>query len=100
MNKWHLISSLLFMCCFIAARLMTGPIAEFFVLIAILFFLPAVLAFFAKEESESKPGVLLGILMKAFPLAAFCATAAFIYHSALFASGWFLYWRYMALLVC
>ena len=44
------------MCCFIATRLMTGPIAEFFVLIAILFFLPAVLAFFAKEESERKPG--------------------------------------------
>lgn len=54
-------------------------------------------SFFAKEESESKPGVLLGILMKAFPLAAFCATAAFIYHSALFASGWFLYTIILAL---
>ncbi|MEH7203584.1 YndJ family protein [Bacillus safensis] len=97
MNKWHLISSLLFMCCFIATRLMAGPIAEFFVLIAILFFLPAVLAFFAKEESERKPGVLLGILMKAFPLATLCATAAFIYHSALFASGWFLYTIILAL---
>lgn len=97
MNKWHLISSLVFMCCFIATRLMTGPVAELFVLIAILFFLPAILAFFVKEERESKPGILLGFLMKAFPLAALCATAAFIYHSALFASGWFLYTILLAL---
>lgn len=96
MNKWHLISSLVFMCCFIATRLMTGPVAELFVLIAILFFLPAILAFFVKEERESKPG-LLGFLMKAFPLAALCATTAFIYHSALFASGWFLYTILLAL---
>lgn len=100
MNKWHLISSLVFMCCFIATRLMTGPVAELFVLIAILFFLPAVLAFFVKEERESKPWILLGFLMKAFPLAALCATAAFIYHSALFASGWFLYTILLALYGC
>nr|WGD96917.1 YndJ family transporter [Bacillus safensis] len=97
MNKWHLISSFLFMCWFIATRLTTGPVAELFVLIAILFFLPAVLSFFAKEERERKPGILIGILMKAFPLAALCATAAFIYHSALFASGWFLYTIILAL---
>lgn len=60
MNKWHLLSSLVFMCCFIATRLMTGQVAELFVLIAILFYLPAVLAFFVKEESENKPGILLG----------------------------------------
>lgn len=100
MNKWHLISSFLFMCWFIATRLMTGPLAELFVLIAILFFLPAVLAFFVKEERESKPWILLGFLMKAFPLAALCATAAFIYHSALFASGWFLYTILLALYGC
>ena len=73
---------------FIATRLMTGPIAEFFVLMAILFFLPAALHFFEKEGKSQKPGVLIDFLMKAFPLAALCATAAFIYHSTWFAAGW------------
>lgn len=52
MNKWHLISSLLFMCWFIATRLMTGPVAELFVLIAILFFLPAVLFFLRRKSGR------------------------------------------------
>lgn len=97
MNKWHLISSLIFMSCFIATRLMTGPIAEFFVLMAILFFLPAALHFFEKEGKKHKPERLIGFLMKAFPLAALCATTAFIYHSAWFASGWLLYTILLAL---
>lgn len=97
MNKWHLTSSLIFMSFFIATRLMTGPIAEFFVLMAILFFLPAALHFFEKEGKKQKPGMLIGFLMKAFPLAALCATAAFIYHSAWFASGWLLYTFLLAL---
>ncbi|MCY7725675.1 YndJ family transporter [Bacillus pumilus] len=97
MNKWHLTSSLIFMSFFIATRVMTGPIAEFFVLMAILFFLPAALHFFEKEGKKQKPGMLIGFLMKAFPLAALCATAAFIYHSAWFASGWLLYTILLAL---
>ncbi|MEH7802509.1 YndJ family transporter, partial [Bacillus pumilus] len=40
---------------------------------------------------------LIGFLMKAFPLAALCATTAFIYHSAWFASGWLLYTILLAL---
>lgn len=68
MNKWHLISSLIFMSCFIATRLMTGRVAEFFVLMAILFFLPAALHFFEKEGKKHKPERLIGFLMKAFPL--------------------------------
>lgn len=97
MNKWHLTFSLIFMAYFIATRLITGPIAEFFVLMAILFFLPAGLHFFEKEGKSQKPGVLIGFLMKAFPLAALCATAAFIYHSVWFASGWALYTFLLAL---
>lgn len=97
MNKWHLISSLIFMSCFIATRFMTGRVAEFFVLMAILFFLPAALHFFEKEGKKHKPERLIGFLMKAFPLAALCATTAFIYHSAWFASGWLLYTMLLAL---
>lgn len=97
MNKWHLASSLIFMSYFIATRFMTGLIAEFFVLLAILFFLPTALHFFEKEGKKHKEERLIGFLMKAFPLAAFCATAAFIYHSAWFASGWLLYTILLAL---
>jgi hypothetical protein len=82
---------------FIATRFMTGLIAEFFVLLAILFFLPTALHFFEKEGKKHKEERLIGFLMKAFPLAAFCATAAFIYHSAWFASGWLLYTILLAL---
>ncbi|WP_144556927.1 YndJ family protein [Bacillus pumilus] len=97
MNKWHLASSLIFMSYFIATRFMTGLIAEFFVLMAMLFFLPAALHFFEKEGKKHKQERLIGFLMKAFPLAALCATAAFIYHSAWFASGWLLYTILLAL---
>lgn len=97
MNKWHLASSLTFMSYFIATRFMTGLIAEFFVLLAILFFLPTALHFFEKEGKKHKEEGLIGFLMKAFPLASLCATAAFIYHSAWFASGWILYTILLAL---
>lgn len=96
MNKWHLTSSMIFMSCFLATRMLTGPIAEFFVLLAILFFLPAVLHFFDQEGKKRQQG-LIGFIMKAFPLAALCATGAFIYHSAWLALGWFFYTIILAL---
>ncbi|MBD3858490.1 YndJ family protein [Bacillus sp. 28A-2] len=97
MNKWHLASSLIFMSFFLAIRLMTGPIAEFFVLLAILFFLPAVIHFFDQEEKKRQQEVLIGFIMKAFPVAALCATGAFIYHSAWLAAGWLFYTIILAL---
>nr|WP_257215525.1 YndJ family protein [Bacillus pumilus] len=97
MNKWHLTASLILMSCFLANRLLTGPIAEFFVLIAILFFLPALLQFFNQEGEKRQQGALIGFLMKAFPLAVLCATGAFIFHSAWLAAGWLLYTMVLAL---
>ncbi|MFS0656223.1 YndJ family protein [Bacillus sp. 179-C3.3 HS] len=94
MNKWHLTTSIIFMTCFLVLRMKTAPIAEFFVLVAILFFLPAVLNFF---QQEGRKEGLVRFIMKAFPVATLCATGAFIYHSPWFAAGWLVYTGVLAL---
>ncbi|AOZ90397.1 hypothetical protein BK049_17740 [Bacillus xiamenensis] len=97
MNKWHLTSSIILMSCFLVIRLTTAPIAEFFVLVAILFFLPAFLHFFYQEEKKRQQEWLIYFIMKAFPAAALCATGAFIYHSLWLALGWLFYTMILAL---
>ncbi|MDE0639496.1 YndJ family protein [Bacillus sp. CNPSo 3703] len=97
MNKWHLMCSIVLMSCFLVTRLTTAPIPEFFVLIAILFFLPAFLHFFYQEEKKRQQEGLIGFIMKAFPVAALCATGAFIYHSLWLALGWLFFTMILAL---
>lgn len=97
MNKWYLLASIMLMSFFLVSRLMTGHVAELFVLIAILFFLPALLHSFNQEGRERHEGVLIGVIMKAFPVAALCATGAFIYHSAWLSFGWLLYTMALAI---
>ncbi|WEZ72186.1 YndJ family transporter [Bacillus altitudinis] len=97
MNKWHLMCSIMLLSCFLVTRLTTAPIPEFFVLIAILFFLPAFLHFFYQEEKKRQQEGLIGFIMKAFPVAALCATGAFIYHSLWLALGWLFFTMILAL---
>ncbi|MGE6629775.1 YndJ family protein [Bacillus sp. NPDC077027] len=97
MNKWHVLSSMIAMSLFLALRLSDAPAPEFFVLLAILFFLPMTLHFIGQESEEKTESGIYHWLMRIFPIAAILATCAFIFHSPWFGAGWLLYTICLAL---
>ena len=96
MNKWHLMCSIVLMSCFLVTRLTTAPIPEFLFSSRFYFFFPLSYTFYQEEKKRQQKG-LIGFIMKAFPVAALCATGAFIYHSLWLALGWLFFTMILAL---